>query len=134
MSGVHSTPDRRSLMRMLQALFPDFFYEDEERSVWATPVGAVVWRAVQIASDPDGPFRRVYPSPLAVGAWDKSQGAGWVTSTVARAIQRSSSSFAIIACTDSMDHEKAAYHLASEAINTICRDWTRTTSDKAKRP
>lgn len=128
MSSVYSSPDRRALMRTLQTVFPDFYYEDEERSVWATAVGDVICKAVGIASDPNGPFSRVSPSPLAIQAMHRSHGAAWVVSTIARAIERSFTKSMLLAITDSAEPERASCHVASEAINTICRDWSRPPS------
>jgi len=125
MSSVFSSTDRRAEMQKLQAIFPDFFYEDEERSVWATAVGSVIFKAIQIAGDPNGPFARVSPSPLAVKTLHQSRGAGWVTATLARAIEESFTKPVLIAVTDSQTSERAAYQLASEAINAVCRSWTR---------
>jgi hypothetical protein len=125
MSSVFSSPERRSEMHALQTIFPDFFYEDEERSVWATAVGSVIFNAIHIAGDPNGPFSRASPSPISVKTLHQARGAGWVTSTLARAIERSFTKPVLIAIVDSQTAERAAYQLASGAINEVCRAWTR---------
>lgn len=131
MSSVHSARERRAAIRILQETFPAFFYEDEERNVWATATGVIIHKAISITADKNGPFSRVYPSPIPFQAIHRANGAEWVVTTVARAIQRAFTNPVLIAITDTKTQEEAAYNLAAEAMIVICRDWTNPRNNAA---
>lgn len=130
MSSIHSARGRRAAIRILQETFPAFFYEDEERNVWATATGVIIHKAIEITANRNGPFSRVYPSPIPFQAIHRANGAEWVVTTIARAVQRAFTNPVLIAITDTKKQEEAAYHLAAEAMIVICRDWT-SPHDKA---
>ena len=125
MTGTHSTRDVRESVQVIQQVHPDFFYEDEERNVWATQTGVVIYEAVQIAKNPLGQFRDKYKNDPAMISIKNRNKPDWVAFTIADAIRRSLTKASLIALTESMDPAKAAHYVASEAINLICREWLR---------
>ena len=123
--SIHHPKKLRDSASVMQKLHPDLFYEDEERNVLATGTGHVVFQAVQVAKDPLGRFSKKHPVPQALVTLQKSYKAEWVTTAIANAIGTAFTKSALVALTDSMDADKAAHYVASEAINVICRSWTK---------
>lgn len=125
MSGTNSARDVREIVQVIQQVHPDFFFEDEERNVWATKTGSIIYEAIQIAKNPVGEFSEKYRNAPAMISIKNNTKSDWVTFTLADAIHRSLTKATLIALTESMEHQKAAHYIASEAINLICREWLR---------
>lgn len=121
----HHRKELRDSVFAIHRLHPGLFYEDEERNVWATGPGNIVFRAVQVAKDPLGAFSKRHPIPQALATLQNSQKSEWVTTAIAEAINTAFTTEALLALADSMETEQAAHYVASEAINVICRNWTR---------
>jgi hypothetical protein len=130
-SSTHSTHDVRDSVQVIQQIHSDFFYEDEERNVWATPTGSIIYEAIKIAKDPLGRFRDQYKTDPAMIRMKNHGKEDWVTFTIADAIQRCFTKTTLIALAESMQPSKASYYVASEAINLICREWLRADTMKS---